>query len=26
MFSISNLAMDLLRGYLDPRIRLKGTT
>lgn len=25
MFSISNLAMDLLRGYLDPRIRLKGT-
>src|SRR5579883_3197323 len=25
MFSISNLAMDVLRGYLDPRIRLKGT-
>jgi len=25
MFSISNLSMDLLRGYLDPRIRLKGT-
>ncbi len=25
MFSLSNLAMDLLRGYLDPRIRLKGT-
>ena len=25
MFSVSNLAMDLLRGYLDPRIRLKGT-
>jgi peptide/nickel transport system permease protein len=25
MFSMSNLAMDLLRGYLDPRIRLKGT-
>ena len=25
MFSISNLAMDLLRGYLDPRIRLKGS-
>jgi len=24
MFSLSNLAMDLLRGYLDPRIRLKG--
>jgi peptide/nickel transport system permease protein len=25
MFSLSNLAMDLLRGYIDPRIRLKGT-
>ena len=24
MFSLANLAMDLLRGYLDPRIRLKG--
>jgi peptide/nickel transport system permease protein len=24
VFSLSNLAMDLLRGYLDPRIRLRG--